>query len=238
MTGGGPLVEIVRVVKAYGAPQPLRIGTLTIHAGDRIALFGLDAAAAETLVHLITGASLPDEGVVRVGGRDTREIATDTEWLASLDRFGIVTARAVLMGALPIAANLALPLTLSIDPMSAETRTAVEALADQVGLSRERLGAAASSLAPAELVKVHLARALALRPELLLLEHPTATIENAASSRTIGQCLADAVAGSSVGWLALTGDGEFWKASNSTRVELTPSTGAVRRERFWSRLVR
>ena len=55
-------------------------------------LSGLDAHAAEMFMHLITGASVPDEGAVVVAGHDTRTIATDTEWLASLDRFGIVTA--------------------------------------------------------------------------------------------------------------------------------------------------
>ena len=50
-------------------------------------------------MHLVTGAAVPDEGAVVVAGRDTRDIATDTEWLASLDRFGIVTDRAVLLDA-------------------------------------------------------------------------------------------------------------------------------------------
>ena len=60
-------------------------------------------------VHLVTGASVPDEGAVKVAGRDTRDIATDTEWLTSLDRFGIVTHRAVLLDGMSVAANLALP---------------------------------------------------------------------------------------------------------------------------------
>jgi hypothetical protein len=47
-------------------------------------------------VHLVTGAALPDEGVVSIAGRDTRAISTDTEWLRSLDQFGIrhATSRA------------------------------------------------------------------------------------------------------------------------------------------------
>ena len=84
-------------------------------------------------VHLVTGAALPDEGHVRVAGRDTREIATDTEWLKSLDRFGIVTHRAVLLDGLSVAANLALPLTVSIDPMPDDVRMRVERLANDIG---------------------------------------------------------------------------------------------------------
>ncbi len=107
---------------------------------DRLALSGFDAAPPRLFVHLVTGAALPDEGDVSVDGHNTRDIATDTEWLASLDRFGIVTERAVLIDALPIAANLALPLTLAIDPMPEDVRASVEALAARVGLRAERLG--------------------------------------------------------------------------------------------------
>ena len=70
---------------------------LEIRAGERLALGGVDAGAAETLIHLVTGAALADSGEVLIAGTNTRAIATDTAWLASLDRFGIVTDRAVLI---------------------------------------------------------------------------------------------------------------------------------------------
>jgi predicted ABC-type transport system involved in lysophospholipase L1 biosynthesis ATPase subunit len=232
-----PLVEVADVIKAYGVPLPLRIRRLTVAADDCIALGGLDAGAAEMLLNLITGAAVPDEGAVRVAGQDTRAIATDTEWLTSLDRFGIVTARAVLIGALPIAANLALPLTLSIDPMSSETRERVEALADTVGLAHERLRDAASTLTPIETVRVHLARALAPRPRLLLLEHPTAGLRDEGASRALGTTLRRAAERATVGWLALTDDREFARAAGARLVKLHAQTGEVVPDSFWRRLV-
>src|SRR5262245_11030940 len=110
MSVGPSLIEIAGVTKKYHGLRPLRLARLTSRQNDRLVLSGFDAAAAEVFVHLITGAAVPDEGTVRVGGRDTREISTDTEWLASLDRFGIVTDRSVLLEGLSAAANLALPL--------------------------------------------------------------------------------------------------------------------------------
>src|SRR5206468_8644925 len=92
---------------------------------DAVALFGLDRLAAEAFVHLLTGALVPDRGDVLVGGRNTREIATDADWLRSLDRFGLVTERAVLLEGMPVSANLALPLTLAVDPLSDEMRARV-----------------------------------------------------------------------------------------------------------------
>src|SRR5436853_5521753 len=97
MTTPAPALDMAGVVKRYQGLRPLRIRKLLVAPPDRLVLSGFDAAAAEVFVHLVTGATLPDEGDVRVDGRSTRDIATDTEWLASLDRFGIVTDRAVLI---------------------------------------------------------------------------------------------------------------------------------------------
>jgi predicted ABC-type transport system involved in lysophospholipase L1 biosynthesis ATPase subunit len=235
MTGSGaPLIEIDGVSKHYGMPHPLRVDRLHVRGTDRLLLSGLDAGAAEALINLITGASVPDEGTVRIAGRDTRDIATDTEWLASLDRFGIVTRRAVLIGALSIADNLALPLTLSIDPMSDDTRSSVERLADLVALSKERLAAKAATLSPDELFRVHLARALAPRPELVLLEHPTAGLGDGRLSQALGETLGAAATRAGVGWVAVSEDAVFGRAAGSRRLTIRRS-GNLTQESFWSR---
>src|SRR5215471_5757565 len=124
-----PVLQVSGVRKQYNALRPLRINDLTIDAGDRVALSGLDAGAAEVLVNLVTGASVPDEGEVRVGGRSTAAIADGDEWLASLDRFGIVSPRAVLLDAVTLLQNLAMPLTLQIDPVPPEAAAAASAAA-------------------------------------------------------------------------------------------------------------
>ena len=228
-----PLIALTGIQKHFGEPQPLVIRELTVRASDRLALPDLNTGAAEILINLITGASLPEEGTVRVDGHDTRDIKTDTDWLTSLDRFGIVTARAVLIGPLPVAANLALPLTLTIDPMSAETRAAVEALAERVGLPASRLDAKASTLTPGEQVRVHLARALAPEPQLVILEHPTAAIRDEGEQRSLGEALRHATEKTPTGWLALTGDRVFGRAAGATWMRIG-ADGNVRREGFWS----
>ena len=203
-TRRAPLVEISGLCKDHGGLSPVRLRALAVQPDDRVVLLGPDSAAAETLLHLITGAAVPDEGTVRVGGRDTREITTDTEWLHSLDRFGIVTHRAVLIEKLSVASNLALPITLAIEPMTDETRRQVEALADAVGLARPRLDVPASDLTMAERARLHLARALALTPELLLLEHPTDGIDDANARMAFGEALRAVSQARNVGWIALS----------------------------------
>jgi predicted ABC-type transport system involved in lysophospholipase L1 biosynthesis ATPase subunit len=230
-----PLIEIAGLVKQYQGLRPLRLASLHLARGERYAIAGLDAGAAEAFVLLVTGASVPDEGEVRVAGRSTREIATDTEWLLSLDRFGIVTARAVLIGALPIAANLALPMTLSIEPIPGEIQQRVEQLAAEVGLPIARLTAAASTLSAEERVRVHLARALSSDPLVLLLEHPTAGIE-AAAAEALGETLKQVSDARGVSWIALTEDDRFARATGGTRVRLRPATGELVRDGFWRRV--
>jgi predicted ABC-type transport system involved in lysophospholipase L1 biosynthesis ATPase subunit len=231
------LIELAGIRKDYGGLRPLRIAQLTVRPGDRLALTGFDAAAAEAFVHLVTGAALPDEGDVRIAGKDTRTIATDTEWLASLDRFGIVTDRAVLIEKLPTAANLALPLTLAIDPMTAETRRQVEALAADVGLDSARLDEPASSLSAGERVRLHLARALAANPAVVILEHPTGRIEDRAQSRALGQVLRDCSTRRRFGWIALTADDTFADATEGTRLRLIPATGEFEAGGLFRRMI-
>lgn len=239
MTDTAPIIEAVGVTKQYGAPMPLRVRRLALDIGERVALGGLDLAGAETLIHLITGASLPDEGTLRVAGQDTRDIATDTEWLQSLDRFGIVTRRAVLIESLPIDQNLALPISLSIDPMSLELRGAVEALADVVELPRARLGAQVSTLSADERARVHLARAVATGPLMLLLEHPTVGLDGPAAGSAFGRVLRQVADARRIGWLALTDDPDFVAASGARSCRMMAATGViVNNNSWWRRLVR
>jgi ABC-type lipoprotein export system ATPase subunit len=231
-----PLIEIVGVTRSYAGAAPLRLRHVAVGTGDRRVIAGLDRGAAEMFVLLVTGAALPEEGVVRVDGRDTREIVTDSAWLASLDRFGLVTERAVLIEQLPVASNLALPLTLSIDPLAGDVRARVERLADEVGLPRARLSAAASSLSADERLRVHLARALAPDPALLLLEHPTASLDSGPARAAFGGTLRDVADQRSLAWVALSNDGVFAARSGGTRQRLEASTGELRSEPLWRRL--
>jgi ABC-type ATPase involved in cell division len=224
---GTPLIELRGVVKAYQALRPLRIAEFVIAATDRLALAGLDAGAAEMFVHLVTGASVPDEGSVKVAGRDTREIATDTEWLTSLDRFGIVTHRAVLLDGMSVAANLALPITIAIDPLSQDVRRRVEKDASDVGLEPAVLDAPVGGLTAEQRLRLHLSRAAANGPQFLLLEHPTAQLEDAEAAARTGKVLRAISESRGFGWLSIGEDEAFAEAAGATRISVTPATGVV-----------
>ncbi len=122
------------------------------------------------------GALLPDEGDVRLFGRSTAQIEDSDAWLAMLDGVGIVTERAVLIESFTVEQNIAMPFTLEVDPVSADVKPSVEALAREVGLSPAVLQVPVASAGDEAKVRVRLARALALGPKLLLAEHPSASL--------------------------------------------------------------
>ncbi len=231
-----PLVEISGVVKHAAGPRPLRLQRLQVDRGERYTLSGVDAASAETLVHLMTGAALPEEGDVRIAGVSTRDIATDTAWLAALDRFGLVTNRAVLLDRLSLGDNLALPLTLEIDPIPRAVRPKIEGLADEIGLGRAALATIAGELSPEARARLHLGRAIAADPALLLVEYPTAPFGDEAVA-AFGRTLRQIAETRGLGWIVLTDDERLARAAGGTRLTLDPATGALARAGWLRRLL-
>src|SRR5689334_6808713 len=224
---GVPVLQIAGIRKNYQSLRPLRVRDLSIGAGERVAIAGLDAGASEVLVNLVTGASVPDEGDVLVLGQSTRAIADGEEWLASLDRFGIVSPRAVLLDSATLLQNLSMPFTLQIEPVPADVVTRVRSLAGDVGIEERWLGSPIAAVPPEVRMRAHLARAVALDPALLILEHPTATVEEAAR----GALAADVervTSARALATLIISEDAEFSKTAAHRSYVLHGGSGELR----------
>lgn len=227
-----PLLELSDVSKEYRGLRPLRIAHLTVPRGDRIAIVGLDQAAAEVFVNLITGTAVPDHGAVFVFGRPTTDIADSADWLSTVDRFGIVSQRAVLLDALTAVQNLAMPFTLDIEPPSDDIRRRAEELARAVGLDAAALDRPVGQIPPAERARVRLGRALALDPAILVLEHPTSDIPRVEVAN-LGAQIRRVAAERRVAVVALTGDREFADAVATRVLMLNQATGRLTERRSW-----
>ena len=118
------LVQIRKITKDYHSLRPLRIESLDLHEGETLALCGFDHMTAEILVDLITAAIVPDSGEIRVFGQLTTAIADRESWLQTLDRFGLLTERAVLVEQFTVEQNLAIPYSLSVEDLSADLQDA------------------------------------------------------------------------------------------------------------------
>lgn len=229
------LVEFRGVEKHYQGLRPLRLADLRVEPGAIVSIAGIDAQGAEVLVNLMTAALRPDAGDVRLFGRSTADVDDYDAWLSMLDGLGLVTDRAVLLGNCTVAQNLALPLTLEIEPIRPDLVPAVEALAAEVGIPPAALGAQVQSADPAVVQRVRLGRALALGPRLVVAEHPTATLPRDAVP-AFARDLARVVTARGAALLAISADREFTRTLGGTALTLDPKTGALARPGLLARL--
>jgi ABC-type transporter Mla maintaining outer membrane lipid asymmetry ATPase subunit MlaF len=226
--GSVGILELRGVVKRYAALQPLRVDALVVRPGERVALGGLDTVAAEMLVALVLGAALPDEGEVRLFGRPTSAIHDEADWLAALDRVGLVSPRGALIEIFTVLQNLALPWTLDLDPLAPETADKAAALAHEVGIAAVHHAARVSEIGADVRLRVQLGRALALDPSLLVLEHPTAGLSPRAAKAFAADVAAVARA-RGLAVLALTADDSVARLVAERRLAIDLNSGRLTR---------
>ena len=221
-----PLV-LTDVEKQYGGLRPLRVRDLRVPAGRITMLLGFDRPAAEVFVNLITGASLPDKGDVASLGRNTGAIADSDEWLAFVERFGIVSDRIVLLEAMTVAQNLAISFDLCLDPVPPEIMTRVGTLAAETGIDASMLDTRVAGAAPLLRSQIYLARALALDPVILVLEHPTANL-SPDESKAFAVIVSEVSRHRSLTTIGLLMDEKFAKATGGRLLTWQPATGELR----------
>src|SRR5690349_23027529 len=221
------LLEITGLKKEHHALRPLRVAQLVVKPGDIMSVGGIDAPAAETLVHLITGAILPDEGDVTLFGQNTRTIADGKAWLLQLDAIGMITARGVLIEAFSVLQNIAMSYTLDVDPIDPRVVPQAGALARDVGIDAAIFDQPAGKAGPDVQIRVHLARALALSPKMLIAEHPSAALPREMVAR-FGADLAKVAKARNLALLTITADDVLAKAIGGRRLELVAATGELR----------
>jgi ABC-type transporter Mla maintaining outer membrane lipid asymmetry ATPase subunit MlaF len=232
-----PVLELSDVSKDYRGLRPLRIASFRVAAGERVAILGLDETAAEVFISLVTGASLPDRGEVRLFGRSTAAIADSADWLSVVDRFGIVSSRAVLLDTLTVAQNLAMPFTLDVDPLAPDVRERTEALAEEVGLPDATRDRPVGELDASGRFRVRLGRALALDPAIVVIEHPTAELSGQDVAAVAARCR-DVALARKTATITLTADRDFGERVANRVLALQPATGRLSGAGWLSRLRR
>jgi predicted ABC-type transport system involved in lysophospholipase L1 biosynthesis ATPase subunit len=220
------LLDIRGLVKDYQGLRPLRVRELSVEAGRVVSLAGFDAPAAEMFVHLVTGAALPDEGDITLFGSNTRHIPDAEAWLRSLDGLGLISHRAVLVDMLTVLQNVAMPLTLDVDPIDPALRPQVEALAREAGIGEALWDRTLGHVDPETNLRVRLARAVAADPVLVIAEHPSATLPREAVARVASDVL-QAVRARQAALVTLTADAEWADRVGGEVLMLSPATGGL-----------
>lgn len=169
-----------------GAGEPvaaLRGVSLTLAAGEFVAVMGPSGCGKSTLLHLCGAMDRPTRGSVRLGDRDLG--ALDDGALTTLRResIGFVFQFFNLLPMLTVRENIALPLLLGGTSSPSALRDATQ-LAQRVGLDR-RLDHRPSQLSGGEMQRAAIARALVHRPILLVADEPTGNLDSANGARTL-----------------------------------------------------
>jgi lipoprotein-releasing system ATP-binding protein len=155
----------------------LRDVSLDVNAGEMLAVVGQSGVGKSTLLHVLGGLDHPDSGSIRVGETDLTTLA-DSQVVEFRNRnVGFVFQFHHLLPEFDAVENAEMPMRIARMPLD-EARTRARGLLTRVGLG-ERLSHRPSMLSGGEQQRVAVARALIMRPALLLADEPTGDLDEA-----------------------------------------------------------
>ncbi|WP_127359367.1 ABC transporter ATP-binding protein [Actinacidiphila soli] len=189
MTASAPVIDIRDVSRTYGeGPPALADVTLSVRAGEALAVLGPSGSGKSTLLNLIAGLDRPSTGSVMVDGLHVDELGEAASAKYRRAKIGMVFQFFNLLDDLTVTDNVLLPAQLAGMPR-AEARTRAGDLLESLGIDRHAR-AYPGRLSGGERQRVAVARALMNRPALLLADEPTGALDTA-SGEDVRELLAE-----------------------------------------------
>lgn len=148
---------------------------LTVEEGEMVAVVGASGVGKSTLLHCVGALDAIDEGRVTIGGTDLSSAGDDARVAFRNRRIGFVFQFHHLLPEFSAVENVAMPLRIA-RTAPAEANRRAEALLREVGLG-ERMAHRPGMLSGGEQQRAAVARALVMRPALLLADEPTGDLD-------------------------------------------------------------
>jgi phospholipid/cholesterol/gamma-HCH transport system ATP-binding protein len=174
--GLAPAIAVANLHKSFGTQKVLNGISMAVNRGETMAVLGRSGTGKSVLLRLIIGLEKPDSGSVLIHGRDITGLNLDQLGAIRM-KMGFLFQHAALYDSLTVEQNVTFPLQHHKKEMSKSERSdRARQLLTEVGMEGhfEKMP---SDISGGMQKRVGLARALALEPDILLLDEPTAGLD-------------------------------------------------------------
>ena len=176
MPGRPPLLRLDHVHLSFGRHEVLRDLNLDLRKGETTVIIGESGCGKTVLLKLLIGLLRPTSGSVTFEGKVLLDLS-EPERVRQRLRFGFVFQGAALFDSLTVFDNIAFPLREHTSHTAAEIESLVWQQMQEVGLPPALLSRRPAELSGGQRKRVGLARALILRPEVVLYDEPTTGLD-------------------------------------------------------------
>jgi phospholipid/cholesterol/gamma-HCH transport system ATP-binding protein len=173
-----PIVSIRNLVNAFGTHRVHDQLCLDIWPGEILGIVGGSGTGKSVLMRSMLGLRRPQAGEIRVLGHDVHSVGPGLQ-----QRWGVLFQNGALFSALTVRQNVELPIALHSDVPPATRRELAQLKVRMTGLPLGALDKYPSELSGGMIKRAALARALALEPDILFLDEPTAGLDPIGATR-------------------------------------------------------
>ena len=170
------VLQVADLYKSFAGPEgvfPILQGvSLSMDAGETLALTGESGSGKSTLLHLVGGLDLPDKGDVLIDKQNIGQLDDAARAFVRRDKVGVIFQQFNLIPSLNVASNISFQARLA----GRDDPSWNASLAERMGLN-DQLGKYPEQLSGGQQQRVAIARTLAARPKLVLADEPTGNLD-------------------------------------------------------------
>ena len=174
-----PTLEAIEICKVYQTLSEeivvLESVSFSMNAGENLAIIGPSGSGKSTLLQILGTLDAPTSGIVRIGGQDPYQLNENQQAKFRNERIGFIFQDHHLLPQWNVLENTLLPALAKGKPTE-EIRQRAIALLERVGL-KDRMTHLPSQLSGGERERVAVARALVLKPMIVLADEPTGNLD-------------------------------------------------------------